>query len=67
MSKDADCRYEKTAMAIQCVWNAYYESRYEEAGSLFQGLLGSGTDPLEAVWACQRSCAHGDVRPRRRC
>jgi len=37
VSKDADCRYEKTAMAIQCGWNAYYESRYEEAGSLFQG------------------------------
>ncbi len=37
-------------MAIQRGWNAYYESHYEEAGSLFQGLLGSGTDPLEAVW-----------------
>jgi tetratricopeptide (TPR) repeat protein len=37
-------------MAIQRGWNAYYESRYEEAGSQFHGLLGSGTDPLDAVW-----------------
>jgi tetratricopeptide (TPR) repeat protein len=50
VSKDADCRYDETAMAIQRGWIAYNESRYEEAGSLFQGLLGSGTDPLEAVW-----------------
>ena len=38
------------AKAIQRGWNAYYESRYEEAGSRFQRLLGSGTDPLDAVW-----------------
>jgi tetratricopeptide (TPR) repeat protein len=37
-------------MAIQCGWTAYYESRYEEAGAQFRGLLGSGTDPLDAVW-----------------
>jgi tetratricopeptide (TPR) repeat protein len=50
MSKHGDRRNDETAVAIQRGWNAYYESRYEEAGSLFQGLLGSGTEPLEAVW-----------------
>jgi tetratricopeptide (TPR) repeat protein len=50
MSKHGAGRHDETAMAIQRGWNAYYDSRYEEAGSLFQGLLGSGTDPLEAVW-----------------
>jgi tetratricopeptide (TPR) repeat protein len=50
MSKHADGRHDETAMAIQRGWNAYYESRYEEAGSQFQRLLGSGTDPLDAVW-----------------
>src|SRR5262249_5092405 len=47
--KDAG-RNDETAQAIQHGWNAYYESRYEEAGSLFRGLLRSGTDPLDAVW-----------------
>ena len=37
-------------MAIQRGWTAYCTSHYQEARSLFQGLLGSGTDPLEAVW-----------------
>ena len=49
MRKDAG-RNDETALAIQRGWNAYYESRYEEAGSQFQRLLGSGTDPLDAVW-----------------
>ena len=49
MRKDAG-RNDETALAIQRGWNAYYESRYEEAGSQFRGLLGSGTDPLDAVW-----------------
>ena len=47
--KDAG-RNDETALAIQRGCNAYYESRYEEAGSQFQRLLGSGTDPLDAVW-----------------
>src|SRR5262245_10633 len=50
MSKHADGRHDETATAIQRGWNAYYESRYEEAGSQFQRLLGSGPDPLGAVW-----------------
>jgi tetratricopeptide (TPR) repeat protein len=50
MSKHADGGHDETATAIQRGWNAYYESRYEEAGSQFQRLLGSGTDPLDAVW-----------------
>jgi tetratricopeptide (TPR) repeat protein len=50
MSRHGDFRHDETATAIQHGWNAYYDSRYEEAGSLFQGLLGSGTYPLEAVW-----------------
>jgi tetratricopeptide (TPR) repeat protein len=48
VSRGAD-RAESRA-AIRRGWKAYYDSRYEQAGSLFQGLLGSGTDPLEAVW-----------------
>ena len=50
MSNDADRVENRAAMAIQCGWTAYYESRYEEAGAQFRGLLGSGTDPLDAVW-----------------
>jgi len=50
MSKHADGRHDETATAIQRGWNAYYESRYEQAGSQFQRLLGSGTDPLGAMW-----------------
>src|SRR5689334_7909758 len=37
-------------MAIRRGWTAYCRSRYQEARSRFEGLLGSGTDPLEAVW-----------------
>jgi hypothetical protein len=41
-------------MAIQCGWTAYYESCYGEAEAQFRELLGSGTDPLDAVWVPRR-------------
>jgi tetratricopeptide (TPR) repeat protein len=47
---DADRREDKAAMAIRRGWTAYCRSRYQEARSRFEELLGSGTYPLEAVW-----------------
>jgi len=48
--KDAGHREDTAAVAIQRGWTAYCTSHYHEARSQFQGLLRSGTDPLEAVW-----------------
>jgi hypothetical protein len=61
---DADRRDDKAAMAIQRGWTAYCTSRYQEARSRFEGLLGSGTDPLEAVWGLS-AVMRRDARPRR--
>jgi tetratricopeptide (TPR) repeat protein len=50
VSNDADRGESRAATAIQCGWTAYCESRYGQTEAQFRELLGSGTDPLDAVW-----------------